>query len=139
MYYNAGRSIYLCASDANTSYIDFKCIDTITAGPYVKIQASDSIAGCTLSSILGFYGSAFYFNGDGSALTHNFTCGALTCRSLNCSSLTLGAPTFTGSTPVNHTSSTLPTSGAHIGFLFKATPLYLITKVLFLQLFEHSL
>ena len=49
----------------------------------------------------------------------NLTCGAVTCSSLSCSSLTLGAPTFKGSTTVNQTSTTLPTSGAQIGFLYK--------------------
>ena len=45
------------------------------------MQATGGTAVSTLSSILSFYGSTFYFNGDVSALTHNFICGALTCKS----------------------------------------------------------
>jgi len=46
----------------------------------------------------------------------------LTCGTLNCASLTLGAPTFTGSTTVNQTSATLPTTGAQIGFVYSGKP-----------------
>ena len=79
VYYNAGRSIYLCAADANTSYIDFRFIDTSTAGPDVRIQASGGTAGSSCFSILNFYGSALYLNRDASTVNHNFTCGVLTC------------------------------------------------------------
>ena len=55
--------------------------------------------------------------------TKTLTCGTVTCTTLNYSSLSIGplsAPTIKGSTTVNQTSSTLPTSGSQIGFLLKA-------------------
>ena len=54
--------------------------------------------------------------------TNTLECGTVNCSTLDCSSLTLGAPTFTGSTTVNQTCTTLPTPGAQIGFLYSGKP-----------------
>ena len=115
VYYNAGRSIYLCAADANSSYIDFRCIDTSTAGPDIRIQASGGTAGSTLSSNLSFYGNTFFFNGDVSTNTHNFTCGALTCTTG-----TLGGNTIA-------TTNLIPSL---TGYLRQAQLLFLYTTIL---------
>ena len=69
----------MICSDVNTSYIDIGCIDASSAGPDIRIQATGGTAGSTLSSTLRFDSANFYFDGNVSALTHNFTCGALTC------------------------------------------------------------
>jgi hypothetical protein len=118
VYYNTGRAISLGCDSANNSYMDFHCVDAATTPQAdVRIQASGGTAGSNFTSALSFYGSNFYFNGG------TLTCGTLTCTTLNYSSLSVGplsAPTITGSTTVNQTSSTLPTTGAQIGFLLKA-------------------
>ena len=77
----------------------------------------------TLCSVNGgVYSEIFRACWNGCTMTTDLNMGTktLTCGTLNCSSLTLGAPTFTGSTTVNQTAATLPTTGAQIGFLLKA-------------------
>ena len=72
----------------------------------------------------GVYTEIFRACWNGSVLTTNLEMGTktLTRGTVNCSSLILGAPTITGSTTVNQTSSTLPTSGTQIGFLYSDKP-----------------
>ena len=55
--------------------------------------------------------------------TKNLTCGAINCSTLTCGTLSYSSftsPIITGSTTVNQTAATLPTTGAQIGFLLKA-------------------
>jgi hypothetical protein len=71
---------------------------------------------------LGMNGGCINYNNVATG-THKFYCGTAVAATINSTTATFNTPvTFTGSTTVNQTSATLPTTGAQIGFVYSGKP-----------------